>query len=98
MPLPFTEAAFMDLFAEFNAAVWPMLLALWIASAAAAVSLARGRASAGPLMVLLAVHWLWSGLAFHAWYFGRINPQADLFALMFVVQGLLFGAAAVQNR
>ena len=98
MHLPFTEVEVLNLFARFNVAFWPVLLALWLASAAAAVSLASGRATARPVLILLAVHWLWSGLAFHAWFFTRINPRADLVALMFVAQGLLFVWAAGQSR
>jgi len=98
MRLPFTEVEFLDLFARFNVTLWPVLLVLWVASAVAAVSLARGRATARPVLLLLAIHWLWSGVAFHAWFFTRINPRADLFALMFVAQGLLFARAAGQNR
>ena len=74
MHLPFAEAEFLGLFTQFNRAFWPVLLVLWLASAAAAVSLARGRASARAIFLLLAAHWLWAGLAFHAWYFTRINP------------------------
>ena len=98
MRLPFTEVEFLNLFARFNAAFWPVVLILWIASAVAAVFLARGRATARPMLLLLAVHWLWSGLAFHAWFFTRINPLAVVFASMFVVQGLLFVWAAGQKR
>ena len=98
MHLPFTEVEFLDLFAQFNAASWPVLLILWVASATAAVSLALGRASARAMLLLLAVHWLWSGVAFHALFFTSINPRADLFALAFVAQGLLFVWAAGQNR
>jgi len=98
MHLPFTEAEFLGLFTRFNLALWPVLLVLWIASAAAAVSLLRGRASTRAMLLLLAAHWLWSGLAFHAWFFSRINPRADLFALMFVAQGVLFAVAARQHR
>jgi hypothetical protein len=98
MHLPFTQVEFLNLFARFNVTFWPVLVILWVASAAAAVSLARGRASGRAVVLLLAVHWLWSGLAFHAWFFTRINPRADLFASMFVVQGLLFVWASGQKR
>jgi Family of unknown function (DUF6064) len=39
---------------------------------------------------LLAVHWLWSGVAYHLLYFTRINPAAPLFGGLFILQGLLF--------
>jgi hypothetical protein len=33
MQLPFTKEQFFDLFAAYNEALWPALIALWIASA-----------------------------------------------------------------
>ena len=32
MQLPFTETQFLDNFGAFNAALWPVLAALWVAS------------------------------------------------------------------
>ena len=35
MQLPFTREQFFDLFAAYNAALWPALAALWLASVVA---------------------------------------------------------------
>src|SRR5688572_14064264 len=40
--------------------------------------------------LLLAGHWLWAGLVYHASFFTVINPAAWLFAALFVMQGVLF--------
>ena len=40
--------------------------------------------------LLLAGHWLWAGLVYHALFFTAINPAAWLFAALFVAQGVLF--------
>ncbi len=97
MTLPFTRLAFLHLFGAFNHTTWPVLLLLWLASLVCVVALVRGTASSRRVSALLAVHWLWSGLAYHAWFFTRINPAALVFATLFVVQGLLFVRAALRG-
>lgn len=90
MRLPFSEADFLALFAAFNLAFWPALTLLWLASALVAIRLARGRATGREVAGLLALHWAWSGLAYHLLFFSRINPAAFGFAAFFVLQaGLL---------
>jgi hypothetical protein len=97
MRLPFTEPEFLDLFAQFNRMFWPVAVLLWGLTAAAAAFIASGARRDRFVLLLLAAHWLWSGIAFHAVLFTRINPRADLFAALFVLQGLLFIWAAARN-
>ncbi len=98
MSLPFTRVDFLHVFGAFNRTTWPVLLLLWLASAACLVALGRGTAPARRVSALLALHWFWSGLAYHAWFFARINPAARAFALLFVVQGLLLLRATVRDE
>jgi hypothetical protein len=84
--LPFTHAQFLDVLGDYNTALWPVAAALWLATLILAVQLFRGRARAGSLVALLALHWVWSGIAYHAVYFTRINPAAKLFAALFVLE------------
>jgi hypothetical protein len=90
MRLPFSAERFFEVFAAYNAALWPAALVLWLASAATVVALVRGRASDRWLAGLLAVLWAWGGLAYHAAFFSRINPAARLFAALFVIEALVF--------
>jgi hypothetical protein len=79
--LPFTREQFFDLFAAYNAAVWPALAVLWIASAVVSVLLLSSRRPPDRwISALLAAHWIWSAVAYHAVFFTRINPAAWLFA------------------
>jgi hypothetical protein len=87
--LPFTESQFFDLFGRYNSALWPAAAALWAATLVAVVQLARARAAGTAMSGLLALHWAWSGLAYHAAFFTAINPAAWLFAAMFVLQAVL---------
>jgi hypothetical protein len=92
MQLPFTREQFFDVFTAYNTMLWPVVLALWVASAFVAVlmlSSAR-RPSDRVVAMLLAVHWGWSALAYHVVFFTSINPAAWLFGAAFLVQAVLF--------
>jgi hypothetical protein len=88
MQLPFTETQFLDNFGAFNAALWPVLVVLWVASLVLTVQLMRGRPRPAALAILLIAHWLWAAVAYHAVFFSRINPAAWLFAALFTTQAL----------
>jgi len=88
--VPFTASEFLDVFAAYNQALWPFVAMLWVLTALVMVA-ALARASAPPMLprLLLAGHWLWAGLVYHALFFTAINPAAWLFAAMFVTQGVM---------
>ncbi|PWT84435.1 MAG: hypothetical protein C5B57_04820 [Blastocatellia bacterium] len=91
MRLPFTREEFFDLFAAYNSALWPIVVALWTASLLAALWLLLSRRSHDRWVSgLLAVQWAWSAVAYHAAFFTRINPAAWLFAAIFLLQAVLF--------
>ena len=98
MRLPFSESAFLDLFGEYNSALWPLVILLWAVSILVAVRWWRGRASARSLMALLAVHWALSSAVYHWWFFRRINPAATVFAALFFLQAVLFVWLAFTSR
>jgi hypothetical protein len=90
MRLPFTHDQFLDVFAAYNAALWPFAALLWLVTVAALVGLLMRRLSSRQVTVLLALHWAWSGVAYHFAYFTAINPAARLFGALFLVQAALF--------
>ena len=97
--LPFTVEQFVDLFAEYNRAIWPMHLILgFSALAAVLLALKPNSLSSQVLSVLLAGLWLWMGIAYHLVFFTRINRAAYAFAALFIVQAVLFIYAGVVNR
>ena len=100
MRLPFTREQFLDLFATYNEALWPVVLALWITSFLACVLLLSSRRPSDRFISgLLTVHWGWSALAYHGAFFTRINPAAWLFAALFLVQtGLFLWSGVIQGR
>lgn len=100
MHLPFTSSEFLDVFGAYNSALWPAALALWLGSFGLLIGALRaGERRHRMLAALLAVHWSWSALAYHAAFFTRINPAAWLFAGLFLIQAVLFArGAAVPGR
>ena len=58
----------------------------------------RGRAHPAALGALTTVHWAWSGVAYHAVFFTRINPAAWFFAALFVGEALAFLWLGVLKR
>jgi hypothetical protein len=91
MTLPFTHEEFFDILAAYNKALWPAAAVLWLLSlAAVAWLLIHDRGTHRALSALLAAHWAWSAVAYHAAFFTRINPAAWLFAAFFVTQAWLF--------
>lgn len=89
MRLPFTQADFLDVFGAYNQALWPVALALWLASVAAVIQLLREKLGTRAAVGLLVVHWVWSGVVYHWMYFARINPAARLFAVAFAAEAAL---------
>lgn len=66
MQLPFTKEQFFDLFAAYNEALWPALIALWITPVVASLLLFSPRRPPDRwISTLLAAPWAWSGLAYH---------------------------------
>jgi Family of unknown function (DUF6064) len=91
MQLPFTHGQFLDVFAAYNHALWPFALLVWISSVLVIGISYRSKVPRHRwLSGLLAVHWAWSALAYHAAFFAAINPLAWLFAVLFLIQTGLF--------
>jgi hypothetical protein len=95
MRVPFSHDQFLNVFANYNTALWPVVIVLWVATLAGSVQLVRGRARGPGLAALLTLHWAWSGLVYHGLYFSGINPAAPAFAVLFVIQAVAFAWTGV---
>jgi len=81
--------------------MWPVVIALWLTTAVLLLRSVRIRHSAqqsGWINVLLAVHWIWSGLVYHAMLFARVNPAARLFAILFFTEGCFVPGVRIQQE
>ena len=73
MSLPFTRTEFFDVFAAYNESFWPFAIALWLLTIGAVVALIRdSRGAARFLSLVLAIHWAWVGVIYHAAFFSTI--------------------------
>lgn len=98
MTLPFSHDQFLEVFARYNEAFWPVAVGLWIATAAALVEILRRDGGGRFVGTVLAITWAWSGIVYHAWYFTRINPAAWLFGMLFIAEAVLIAWYAVLDR
>lgn len=98
--LPFTVDQFFSVFAAYNKAIWPAQIIAYLLGAGALWAILMARPWAGRIVAtILALYWVWNGLAYHLAFFAPINPAAHGFAVLFVLQGLLlFGYGTVAGR
>ena len=99
MHLPFSRTEFLDVFAAYNTTFWPVIALLWLASLRVVMLLRQSRDGADrAAVVLLSLHWAWSGIAYHAVFFSSINPAAWLFAGLFVVEAALLSYEGLRRN
>ncbi|MBE0455682.1 MAG: hypothetical protein IBX58_18805 [Roseovarius sp.] len=92
--MPFTHEEFFEVFAVYNAAIWPMpILAYLLGAAAVGLTFWSSRMATGLISVILALMWLVNGGAYHWSFFAEVNPVARGFGILFVVQALLLVGA-----
>lgn len=90
--MPFTETEFFDIFARYNAAIWPLQIAAIAAGLAIMALLFFRPRPVWPIFTLLAALWAVNGIGYHAMFFSRIDPVAYGFAALFLVQTALLAA------
>jgi hypothetical protein len=91
MVIPFTTEDFLNVFANYNVAVWPVQNVLFVLAVMAVVMAIRpSQFSARLASLILALLWLWMGVVYHFYFFTRINKAAWAFGTLFIVQALIF--------
>lgn len=97
--LPFTVEQFFDVFARYNGTVWPAQIAAYgLGLLALAVAFRGGKSASIVIIVVLALFWAWTGIAYHWLVFTEINGAAWLFGAMFVGQAGLFAWFAIRRE
>jgi hypothetical protein len=93
---PFTAEAYYSLFEAYNAAIWPaQLVAYGLGLAALVLALTPVAAGGRIALGVLALFWLWNGIAYHLLHFLQINFAALGFGPLFVLQGMLLAGWAL---
>jgi hypothetical protein len=91
MNLPFTPDQFLDVFGLYNTTVWPaQIFILLLAIVSIFFSAYRIKSSSKIISVALSIISLWIGIVYHSIFFATINKAAYAFAVLFVMQGLMF--------
>jgi hypothetical protein len=99
MRIPFTVEQFLDVFAQFNAAIWPAQVGAYVLGLAVVVLAVRGARLATVIVpALLAGMWLFVGAVYHIAFFAKVNPVAPWFGALFILQALLFAEATFRRR
>jgi Family of unknown function (DUF6064) len=95
---PFSAPVYYSLFETYNQAIWPAQLIAYLLGLAALFLALRPMAGGGRIALgVLAVFWLWNGIAYHLLYFLQINFAALGFSALFVIEGVLFAASALRR-
>lgn len=91
MKPPFTLEQFLEVFKNYNQAIFPMQVILYAVSAIAIYLTIKPTPSSDKIISgIMAFFWLWMGIVYHLIYFTAINKVAYLFGVVFIFQSILF--------
>lgn len=89
--LPFTIDQFLQVFADYNQAIWPAQLFAYLLGFIALLLIAiRKKATDTFVNLILGAFWLWMGGIYHIAFFSEINTAAIIFGSAFLLQGVGF--------
>lgn len=89
--IPFTTEQFLEVFAAYNRAIFPMQLILVCLAVASVFFAAKpNQISSRIVSIILTFFWAWMGIVYHLIFFSRINKLAYLFGGLFLAQALIF--------
>lgn len=86
MKPPFTTDQFLDVFARYNVAVWPVQLFVYLLGVLCIVlALRRATYSSRIISLILSLFWLWMGVVYHFLFFSKINQAAWMFGALLIL-------------
>ena len=100
MKTPFTVEQFLEVFRNYNEAVFPIQIICYFISAISIYLAIKPTSKSNRIISgVLAFLWLWMGVVYHLIFFTAINKAAYLFGALFILQGVLFSIFGIfQNR
>jgi len=91
MNLPFTANQFFDIIEQYNQAIFPFQLIIFMMGLIAVLVISPRKISSNRFIgAFLGVLWLWTGIAYHLIFFTSINRAAYAFGVLFILQGIFF--------
>lgn len=89
--LPFTVDQFLQVFSDYNQAIWPVQLFAYLLGVIALLLILKQREMTDTWVnLILGSFWLWMGGIYHITFFSAINAAAYLFGSLFLLQGVGF--------
>lgn len=89
--LPFTVDQFLGVFEQYNQAIWPMHILVYLLGIAAIFFAVKQTQYTNQIIsIVLAFFWAWIGIVYHLVYFSTINGAAIGFGALFIVQAILW--------
>jgi len=99
MKTPFTSEQFFSIFEQYNSAVFPAQLILFILGLLALGLIHYQKPVKNGLITgFLALLWLWIGIVYHISFFTSINKAAYAFGGLFILQGLFLIVELFRNK
>jgi hypothetical protein len=100
MQIPFSRTDFLDVFAAYNQAIWPLqIAAVFLGVGVVLLLVWRPLRAERVIAVVLAIFWVLMGAIYHWLFFAKINKAAYFFGAVFILQGLiLLIEGTVRNR
>ena len=91
MKLPFTIEQFLQVFRNYNKAIFPMQIVFYLlAFAIIFLAIKKIKNADKIISSILTFFWLWMGIVYHMLFFATINKAAYLFGSFFIIQAILF--------
>jgi Family of unknown function (DUF6064) len=89
--LPFSRTEFLQVFAAYNTAIWPLqFVAAGLGLLAVTLLLWRPKWADGAIAAVLCTFWLAMAIGYHWTYFSAINDAAYVFGALFALAALVF--------
>lgn len=100
METPFTTDQFFGVFERYNSAVFPSQIIIIILGFLGLFLLHTGYSRKNKFIgIFLGFLWLWTGIVYHIAFFSEINPIANVFGVVFILQaGLLLYTSLMKEN
>jgi hypothetical protein len=97
MALPFSREQFIELFGQYNLAVWPTQLLLLGLAIVGVLSVTLRPPRERAIGWVLALLWTWMAVGYHFVFFTTLNPAAWLFGAAFLAAAFSFARHAARG-
>ena len=88
---PFTTEQFLEVFKNYNLALFPMQIIFYLIAFYLVILLIKPNLKSNKtISFILSFLWLWMGIVYHIIFFTSINKLAIVFGALFTIQGILF--------